>query len=145
MSGLFVFHFRLRAIVATAVLGAVLLVSMGSTAEVLVVTDSRHPVRAPADVRIVELDRAAHLEADLAAGLPDTPDAASAVVRQRLRTGGEPLQQRLAQAWQDVADAWSLGVTKLPAVVLDRRYVIYGEPDVARAVARIKAFQDHRP
>ncbi len=138
-------HFQPPTIAAMAVLGTVLLVSMSAAADVLVVTDNQHPVQAPAGVRVVELDRAARLEADLAIGLPNTPDAASAVVQQRLRAGGDALQQRLAQAWQDVADAWSLGVTKLPAVVVDRRYVIYGEPDVVRAVARIKAFQDHRP
>ena len=53
------------------------------------------------------------------------------------------LQRRLASAYQGVTDAWSLGITSLPAVVVDQRYVVYGEPDVARAVARIE--QHRRP
>jgi integrating conjugative element protein (TIGR03757 family) len=40
--------------------------------------------------------------------------------------------------------AWRLGVTKIPAVV-DGRYVIYGEPDVAKATARIAAFRNRKP
>ncbi|NQB78478.1 DUF1525 domain-containing protein, partial [Pseudomonas aeruginosa] len=34
---------------------------------------------------------------------------------------------------------------KIPAVVVDRRYVVYGEPDVSRAVARINAYQSAQP
>ncbi|HCG1212261.1 TPA: DUF1525 domain-containing protein, partial [Pseudomonas aeruginosa] len=30
-------------------------------------------------------------------------------------------------------------------VVVDRRYVVYGEPDVSRAVARINAYQSAQP
>ncbi|OTJ71748.1 hypothetical protein CAY98_34130 [Pseudomonas aeruginosa] len=43
----------------------------------------------------------------------------------------------MVKAQQDVADAWSLGVEKIPAVVVDRQYVVYGEPDVSRALELI--------
>lgn len=33
--------------------------------------------------------------------------------------------------------AWSLGITKIPAVVVDRRYVVYGESDMAKALVLI--------
>ncbi|WP_140720723.1 TIGR03757 family integrating conjugative element protein [Pseudomonas sp. Hp2] len=114
-------------------------------ADLIVVTDSRHPVRAPAGARIIELDRAARLEANLAANLPADPGRATTLVQQRLRDGGEALQSELAAAYQGVADAWSLGITTLPAVVLDRRYVVYGEPDVGKAVARIEAHRRTQP
>ena len=86
-----------------------------AAADVLVVTDSRHPVQAPA------------------------------LVRQRLHDGGEALQRRIGHAYQGVADAWGLGIAKIPAVVVDRRYVVYGEPDVSRAVARINAYRSTQP
>lgn len=44
-----------------------------------------------------------------------------------------------------VADAWGLGVAKVPAVVVDRRYVIYGEPDVALALSRIARYRREQP
>ncbi|WP_446939641.1 TIGR03757 family integrating conjugative element protein, partial [Pseudomonas aeruginosa] len=50
---------------------------------------------------------------------------------------GRRLQAELVKAQQDVADAWSLGVEKIPAVVVDRQYVVYGEPDVSRALELI--------
>ena len=46
---------------------------------------------------------------------------------------------------QGVTDAWSLGITSIPAVVVDQRYVVYGEPDVARAVARIEQRRRTQP
>jgi integrating conjugative element protein (TIGR03757 family) len=96
-------------------------------------------------VRVVELDDAARIESALAADLPSDPAEAAAVVQQRLRDGGDPLQHRLSDAYQDVTDAWSLGVTKIPAVVVDRRYVVYGETNVSRALARIEAYRRTAP
>jgi len=93
--------------------------------------------------------RANHLpsriEAELSAGLPADPGQAEAIAQRRLREGKETLQRRLGAAYQGVTDAWDLGVAKVPAVVVDRRYVVYGEPDVARAVARIDAYRSTRP
>ncbi|MEO3691386.1 TIGR03757 family integrating conjugative element protein [Roseateles paludis] len=128
-----------------AVLCLALLAPVAVAADMLVVTDSRHPVQAPAGVRVIELDQPAHIEAELTARLPADPAQAEALVRQRLLDGGVDLQRRIGQAYQGVADAWGLGIVKIPAVVVDRRYVVYGEPDVAHAVARIDAYRSARP
>jgi len=113
--------------------------------EVLVVTDSRHPVQAVGGARVIELDRPGRIEAELAAGLPANPEKATAIVQQRLRDGGAELQRRMEASYQDVAEAWGLGIAKVPAVVLDRRYVVYGDPDVGRAMARIEARRRKQP
>ncbi|MEW9898015.1 TIGR03757 family integrating conjugative element protein [Chitinivorax sp. PXF-14] len=114
-------------------------------ADVLVVTDSRHPVQSTAGVRVIELDLPDRIEAELAVNLPNDPSSAAALVQQRLRDGGQSLQRRIGSAYQGVADAWGLGVAKVPAVVVDRRYVVYGEPDVARALVRIEAHRKTQP
>lgn len=108
------------------------------------ITDQAHPVVGDADRRIL-LDAPTQLEAELASGLPSDPSQAAALVQQRLNQGGADLQRRIGRAYQDVADAWGLGIARIPAVVVDRRYVVYGEPDVARAVARIDVFRSARP
>ncbi|WP_155521778.1 DUF1525 domain-containing protein, partial [Pseudomonas amygdali] len=36
-----------------------------------------------------------------------------------------------------LVDAWSIGVTKVPAVVVDRTFVVYGETNVLAAEQRI--------
>ena len=141
-------YLRLRA-VSTALALWVVVSSVFSTAaaaaEVLVITDSGHPVQVAAGTRVIELDLPARIEAELAAGLPTDPTQAAAIVQQRLRDGGQDLQRRLGRAYQDVAQAWGLGITKVPAVVVDRRYVVYGETDVPRALARIEEYRRMQP
>ena len=141
-------YLRLRA-VSTALALWVVVSSVFSTAaaaaEVLVITDSGHPVQVAAGTRVIELDLPARIEAELAAGLPTDPTQAAAIVQQRLREGGQDLQRRLGRAYQDVTQAWGLGITKVPAVVVDRRYVVYGESDVARAAARIETYRRTQP
>lgn len=114
-------------------------------AEILVFTDRVHPVRSAEDARIIELDLPARIEAELAAGLPADAGQAAELAQQRLRDGGDGFQRRIEQAYQGVTDAWTLGVVKLPAVVVDRRYVVYGVADVRRAVVSIQATLGGRP
>ncbi len=131
---------------AVALLAALAVVSPATfAADVVVVTDSRHPVKTMGGERLIELDEAHRIEAELSAELPTEPEQAAAIVKRRLTSGGADLQRRLASAYQAVTDAWSLGITSLPAVVVDQRYVVYGEPDVARAVARIEQHRRDQP
>ncbi|CAP41416.1 MULTISPECIES: TIGR03757 family integrating conjugative element protein [Alcaligenaceae] len=114
-------------------------------ADVVVITDSRHPVKAMGGERLIELDEAHRIEAELSAALPADPEQATATVNRRLSQGAADLQRRIATAYQGVADAWSLGITTIPAVVVDQRYVVYGEPDVARAIARVELHRRAEP
>lgn len=136
---------RLASGLAVGALVLSLFCQAAAAADVLVVTDSRHPVQAVAGARVVELDLPTRIEAELAANLPADPARATAIVQQRLREGGEELQRRIGRAYQDVAEAWGLGIAKVPAVVVERRYVVYGEADAARAVARIEAHRRTNP
>ena len=111
-------------------------------ADVLAISDHSHSLTNVAGARLVLLDAPERLEQQLSAGLPADPRQAAALMQQRLRSAAaQQLGRDLTKAHQDVADAWSLGVTKLPAVVVDRRYVVYGQPDVAAAVASIERYR----
>jgi integrating conjugative element protein (TIGR03757 family) len=114
-------------------------------ADIRVFTDRNHLITVPAGVRMIALDAPARIESELAVDLPADPAQAAAIVQRRLKDGGAALQRRLADAYQGVTDAWSLGITKIPAIVVDRRYVVYGERDVARALAHIEAYRRARP
>ncbi|MDX3928979.1 MAG: TIGR03757 family integrating conjugative element protein [Shinella sp.] len=127
-----------------AMLGVLLgLIASADTqaADIKAFTTRTVSISAPATIPVVYLDDAGAIEARLSADLPASQDSAEAVARDRLQDGGQALQHELASAWQGVADAWSLGITTLPAVVVDRRYVVYGEPDLDKAVARIEAYR----
>ena len=121
-----------------------LLAASALHAETWVITDQAHPVSGMAD-RLILLDAPARIEAELASGLPSAAQRAESMVRERLNLGGADLQRRIATAYQGVTDAWSLGITSIPAVVVDQRYVVYGEPDVARAVARVEQHRRAQP
>lgn len=107
-------------------------------AQTWVITDQAHPTTPSGPARIILLDHQQQLEAELSRALPTDPHQAATITQSRLNTpSGKRLQIDLAKAQQDLTDAWSLGITKIPAVVVDRRYVVYGEPDVEKALALI--------
>ncbi|MGV4685244.1 TIGR03757 family integrating conjugative element protein [Burkholderia pseudomallei] len=133
-------HFAFLATLAVATL-----TSRAIAAEVWIVTDSAHPVRTVPGARVIELDTPARLESALSADLPPDPHEAAARVQQRLAADHATLTRQLATAYQAVTDAWSLGVTHTPAVIVDRRYVVYGDPDAAHAVARIHSYREAHP
>lgn len=114
-------------------------------AEVRIYTIRSIPISAPPEATIVHLDDAGAIEEELSAGLSHDPARAVTTARQRLTDGGAELQRDLVAAYEDIAEAWSLGITTLPAVVVDRRYVIYGEADISRAIARIETFRRTQP
>ncbi|MCC4607858.1 TIGR03757 family integrating conjugative element protein [Xanthomonas campestris pv. zinniae] len=116
-------------------------------AEVRIFTDSAHPVTVPAGITVTELDAPARLVATLGAGLPSDPSRAEAIMRRRLKgaSPGAPAPAQIAQACQGVADAYNAGIARLPAVMVDGRYVVYGEPNVSRALARIAAYRSTQP
>ncbi|WP_122384210.1 TIGR03757 family integrating conjugative element protein, partial [Pseudomonas savastanoi] len=60
------------------------------------------------------------------------------IMQQRLKSAdAQRLQRDLALAQQNLVDAWSIGVTKVPAVVVDRAFVVYGETNALAAEHRI--------
>lgn len=65
----------LRALGLTVVLPASLVAFSPATlaTDVLVITDSRHPVRTMGGERLIELDEAPRIEAELSAALPPIP------------------------------------------------------------------------
>ena len=113
---------------------ALLSITTFTQAQTWVVTDQAHPITSPSPARIIILDQQQHLESELSRALPTAPHQAAAIIQSRLNTAsGKRIQTDLAKAQQDLTDAWSL----VPAVVVDRRYVVYGEPDVAKALVLI--------
>lgn len=114
-------------------------------ANIQVFTDGDHPVKAAVGIPVVELDAPTSLEAGLSFRLPPDPARAAAIARARLNADGAPLQRRLAVAYQGVVDAWSLGIEKIPAVVVDRTYVVYGVVNIARAVSIIDRYRRRHP
>jgi integrating conjugative element protein (TIGR03757 family) len=106
--------------------------------ETWVVTDRAHPVTNTAEHRVIVLDEQQRLEEHLTSKLPPDPTQAAATIQRYLASPeGTRFQHELTEAQQGITNAWSVGVEEIPAVVVDRRYVVYGEADVAKATALI--------
>ena len=92
-------------------------------------------VNVPSGVAVIELDAPGRLDAELSQDLPADPDIAAALMRERMATPEwQEMADRYADSYLGLARAWQLGVEKVPAVVIDGRHVIYGQPDVAEAL-----------
>ena len=110
--------------------------------DVVAFTLSSMPMRAGVGATVHVLDaRDGYAEA-FGADLADDPERALAEARRRMATpAGRAALARIAAAAAGNALAGRLGIEKLPAVVVDGRYVVYGVRDVARAVERIRAWR----
>lgn len=131
----------IRAIVCTILL----LASLSATAQTEVFTVAGEPVtHVPDGVTVIELDKPSRLDKQLSEGLPDNKAAAAKAVQRRLPS----LKQAYGQAYRGLISAWRLGIKRVPAVVVNGRYVVYGQPDVAAAVAEIRhanAYGENNP
>jgi integrating conjugative element protein (TIGR03757 family) len=115
-----------------------LLSGVAGASEVLVFTDSAHPVRNVGDARVIFLDRVVQIEKELSADLPTNIDDAERVAKERLNSpDGARKIEELSQAYQALMQAWQMGVSKIPAVVVNGQFVVYGQSDVQQALARI--------
>ena len=109
--------------------------------DVAAFTLSSMPLRTTGGATVHVLDaRDGYAEA-FGADLPDDPERALAEARRRVATAaGRAALDRIAAAAGN-ALAGRLSIEKLPAVVVDGRYVVYGVRDVARAVERVEAWR----
>ncbi|MDR2208790.1 MAG: TIGR03757 family integrating conjugative element protein [Azoarcus sp.] len=114
-----------------------LVLSSTAPAEVLVFTDSAHPVTNIGNAKVLYLDRVEQIEKEMSIGLPGNIDEAEMIAKERL-SGPEGAKKinELTQAYQGLLQAWQMGVNKVPAVVVGQ-YVVYGQPDVGLALSII--------
>lgn len=103
-------------------------------------------VNTPDTAVVVELDAPGRLDARISQDLPANPSSAKKALQARMQ-GAEwqATLKRYRSAYTGVARAWMLGVEKLPAVVVDSRYVVYGEPDVGAALQEIERARGSNP
>lgn len=125
---------------------SLLLCSLNAYASVTIVTDSVHPLHnIPNEARIIMLDDCIELHSTLSNNLPNDPVQAEQLVKARLTVIGDSYQQSIQHALQDALEAYQLGVTKIPAVIQDNRYMVYGELDVSVALQLIEERGHNEP
>lgn len=116
-----------------------LCLSASASAGTVIYTDSSNPVNSPSpDVPVVYLDAPERVQTDIFGALPANPALAEKQARDVMNsTAFTSQQQVLASAYQGLMKAWSLGLTKYPAVVFDDKWVVYGTTDVSVAMQHL--------
>jgi len=83
------------------------------------------------DLVYYQLDKPVGLQNEISKKLPtNLDDAAAFMSRYANSEEGKKQLQAIVDGYQGVGRAYGLGVTKLPATVIDERYVVYGTTDV---------------
>lgn len=105
----------------------------------VIYTDSSNPVNSPSpDIPVVYLDAPERVQTDIFGALPANPSLAEKQAQNVLSSPAfTSQQQQLASAYQGLMKAWSLGLTKYPAVVFDYKWVVYGTTDVSVAMQHL--------
>ena len=86
-------------------------------------------------VTVYQLDKSEALKAELNEKIPANLDDAAAFMRNYSNSvEGRRVVQSIVDGYQGVGKAFSLGVKRLPAVVIDERYVVYGTVDIGVAL-----------
>ena len=124
-----------------------LLTSTAVLAQAVIYTTPDHPVVNPDPGVVVQvLEDVSSLEQQLFPPLSDVPAEAERQARVRmLQPDWKTQEAHLSRAWQVLLDAYTTGITKVPAVVFDDQYVVYGTTDITLAQTKLDAWREAQP
>ncbi|MCK0508640.1 TIGR03757 family integrating conjugative element protein [Aromatoleum anaerobium] len=114
---------------------------VGAQEQVEIFLLATHEVRGAQGAKVFHVDAVEHLAASLSAGLPADPTQAAALARRRFDALSQAERQGASAGAQALALAAQYGLTKVPAIVFDRRAVVYGVLDVEEARALYHAWR----
>lgn len=119
---------------------------MASAGTVLYTTHEFAPQNADDTVEVVYLDAADRFQDDwfLQQGVELSEAKAPQIIALLQSPEWQAGEQELTRAYQGIIRAWQLGVERVPAVVEDDRWVVYGLTDLSRAHSEIRQFQQQR-
>ncbi|EIV4461497.1 TIGR03757 family integrating conjugative element protein [Salmonella enterica] len=123
------------------------LTSVPVPAQTVIFTTARYPVENPEPGVVIQVLEDIHsLEQSLFPALSQHPEQAEQRAREQMKQPDWREQEaRLTRAYQSLLDAYALGVEKVPAVVLDERYVVYGTTDIRVAEKKRDTWQETQP
>lgn len=114
-----------------------------SAGVVLYTTSDNPPTNTGGEAEIVYLDASETLTDAWFTGQGIELSAQNAPqVAQALQSPEWQAQEaQLQQAYQGVIRAWQLGVERIPAVVVDDKWVVYGATDIDRARSEVELYR----
>jgi len=92
-------------------------------------------------IKVYTVDSIARFERRLSEHLPGAAEPAQRIVTQRLARLDQATSRQLEEAATGLAKAVQYGIDRLPAMVIDGRWVVYGLTDPAIALKHLQAWQ----
>ncbi|HAT6801802.1 TPA: TIGR03757 family integrating conjugative element protein [Citrobacter freundii] len=123
------------------------LTAQSAAAQAIIYTTSHYSVTEPQPGIVMQiLEDVQQLEQSLFPVLSENPTIAEQLAKKRMQQPDWQEQEaRLIRAYQALTDAYTLGIEKIPAVVLDNQYVVYGTTDVRIAQQKLDAWREQQP
>ncbi|HCR1139909.1 TPA: TIGR03757 family integrating conjugative element protein [Klebsiella aerogenes] len=124
-----------------------LFTSTPTLAQTVIYTTARWPVVQPdPGVEVQRLENVDTLSQSVFPSLSANPAKAQAQARLRMQQPDWHTQEaRLTRAYQALLDARTVGISKVPAVVFDGQFVVYGTTDVALARQKLAEWRERHP
>ncbi|TKV13912.1 TIGR03757 family integrating conjugative element protein [Citrobacter sp. wls619] len=124
----------------------VLFFAAGTPAQTVIYTTAQQPIINPEPGILVQvLENVSELEQLLFPVLSQNPQQAEQQAHLRMQQPDWKTQEaRLTRAYQSLLDAYTLGIKKLPAVVFDDRYVVYGTTDAELAQQKLDDWREQQ-
>ncbi|EBL8291855.1 TIGR03757 family integrating conjugative element protein [Salmonella enterica] len=115
-------------------------------ARTVIYTTEHYPVANPEPGVLVQtLENVQMLEQSLFPSLSSDPALAQQQIKQRMqKSDWQEQEARLTSAYQVLTDAYTLGIEKVPAVVFDGRYVVYGTTDIRLAEKKLNEWREQQ-
>ena len=121
-----IFHTPKYLACAGSFLAMFFMATISQAETVLVFTDYRHPLTNVGNAQVFNLDLPAAVEDEFSVGLSNDQAKAQKQALERLASPSGPKFRRdLKTASEGLLTAWQLGITKLPAAVVDERHGVY--------------------
>ena len=114
--------------------------AQATPAHIEVFTLSSLPITRAGTSEIHIVDALQALKKELGRALPPTSDQAQRIVLGRMQQGGKTLNERTRRAAIALTRAAQLGIDRVPAIVFDHQWVVYGILDLQEA-SQIYAWQ----
>ena len=137
----------MRPFITSLLVLTALLVTTRGIAQTGVYTTAHYPVTTDSvGVQVHILEDISQLENTLFSNLSDIPAQAEQQAKAYMQQPDWKKQEaRLTRAYQELTDAWTLGITKVPAVVFDNTFVVYGTTDITQAQQQLDIWQEQHP
>lgn len=125
----------------------ILFAAQTACAQAVIFTTPEYPVDEPEPGVLVQILENVHtLEQSLFPALSESPAKAEQQARMRMKQPDWQEQEaRLSRAYQALTDAHALGIQKVPAVVFNDKYVIYGTTDAWLAQQMVDTWRELQP